>query len=342
MEKWSNFDFKKIFGMDFDELKELIDNKEDYVKEFKVEKRTKGKFRNIIAPTGKLNYTLKKVNWTVLNAYKAHGAAHGFVKKKGVKTNAVHHVGANAVGSIDLKDFFDTVGEKHLKNALFGNERICKMCKNFNNKCNGACSPSLYKNKEEEYPHKCEEVLAMYVPNYTEETGYVPLLKTFMDLVIYKGHTPQGFPTSPSLANIAVRGMDKMIAEQMKKDSIVYTRYADDLSFSTRDHDKIWLKDKVLGAVTSITKAFGFKVNKKKTKFTGRGGRMMACGVVVNDKLGLPKWKVKEFRAKVHHAVNDPDVSKHTIKKLKGFASWLMSLDERKGKKYMEQLNKVG
>ena len=322
-----------------EELDDIIQNQEKHVKEFDVPKRKGGK-RHIIAPTARYKFILKGINWRILNAYKTHEAAHGFVKSRGVVTNAVQHVGTNAVGSIDLSNFFDTVSEEHLKNVLFGNKRICKLCKNFKGMCEGKCSPSLYKNRDNNYAHKCEEILASYVPNYEEKTGYQSLFKKFMSVAIYKDHTPQGFPTSPTLANIALRGMDKMIAEQCEEKGILYTRYADDLSFSTTDNDKIWLKDNTLGMATSIVRAFKFEVNKRKTKYTGRGGRMMVCGAVVNDKLSLPKWRVKKFRAEVHHAtVKDVgNTTKTKIKELKGFASWLMSLNPVIGNRYMSQL----
>ena len=343
MERWSNFNIERIFGVDsYEQLDELKANKENMVEEFKVPKSNGRGFRKITNPIGKLRYTLKRLSKGILNAYKPHEAAHGFAKGKGVVSNAKAHLGANAVGSVDLKDFFDTVGEEHLKNSLFGNKRVCKGCKHFKDMCDGKCHPSLYKNKENTYEHTCEEVLSVYVPGWAEENGYVPLIKNIIDISLYKGGAAQGFPTSPTLANIACKGMDKMLDEQCKEKGIVYTRYADDLSFSTKDHDKIWLKKNTLGMATSIVKAFKFTVNKKKTKYTGRGGRMMVCGVVINDKLSLPKWKVKQFRAKVHHAtVKFPNLTtKAKVRTLKGFASWLSSLDARKGSYYMSKLIK--
>ena len=341
MAKWSNFDIKRTFAVNnYDELEEIIKSKEGYVVEYKIPKSNGRGFRKITNPTGKLRKSLMRLSKGVLNAYRPHKSAHGFVKGKGVVTNAKTHLGANAVGSIDLKDFFDTVGEKHLKNALFGNKRICKGCKNFDDMCQGKCNPSLYKNKNKNYEHKCEEILSVYIPGWAEEHEYVPLIGNIIKMSIWKGGAAQGFPTSPALANVACKGMDKMLEEQCAENNIVYTRYADDLSFSTKDHDKIWLKDKTLGMTSSIVKSFGFTVNKKKTKYTGKGGRMMVCGVVINDKLSLPKWKVKQFRAKVHHATIkfSDKTTKSMVKKLKGFASWLTSVNPSVGGKYMSQL----
>jgi RNA-directed DNA polymerase len=49
------------------------------------------------------------------------------------------------------------------------------------------------------------------------------------------GHLPQGAPTSPMLANLAVRAFDEAVSEIADRHGLVYTRYADDLTLSTRD-----------------------------------------------------------------------------------------------------------
>src|SRR5690606_10313195 len=48
---------------------------------------------------------------------------------------------------------------------------------------------------------------------------------------------PQGAPTSPLLANLAVFGMDREIMEIATEHDLVYTRYADDIALSTKRDD---------------------------------------------------------------------------------------------------------
>ncbi len=339
VQEWSNFDLNKILGVELSEFDAIASDLEANVNEFDVPKRN-GKTRHIIAPLPRLKYILKGVGYRVLNAYKPHDAAHGFVKERGVFTNALPHVGANAVGSIDIKNFFNNVNEDHLKNVLFGNKRICKMCVNYSKMCSGKCNPSLYHNTLKNYEHKCEEIKAVRFPGYCEKTGYQSLFKRIIDVTVFKNHTAQGFPTSPMIANLALRGFDKKMKEHCDERGIVYTRYADDLSFSTKEGDKHFLKDNTLGAATSLLRAFGFEVNKKKTNYRGRGGRMVVCNVVVNDKTSLAKYKVKRFRAEIHNAIvkNPEKLTKTKFLELKGFASYLSSLNKPVGSKYMKQL----
>ena len=342
MEKWSNFDFDRVFRMSADEVDELIANKSDYIKEFRVKKRSGGT-RKITNPTGKYRYVLTGLQYRLLSKYKISKHAHGFAKGRSVVTGAKVHFESgrvNATGSIDVVNFFDNIKQHHLDNVLYGNKRVCTMCKNYKKCLEGQCSPSLYENKEHDFPHKCEEVLANVIPNYEELSGYQSILTRAKDLMLYKGSTPQGFPTSPALANIALRGMDEKIAEECKEIGVTYTRYADDLSFSTTDHDKIWLKENTLGMATSILNAWKLKVNKRKTKYCGRGTRLQICSIVINDHPSLAKWKVKNFRAELHNMfVKNPDkVTKADIKRVKGWCSWLMSVNPKAGEKYMKQI----
>jgi RNA-directed DNA polymerase len=339
MEQWSNFDLEGIFRTPVSKIDEIIKDPDKFVKVFKVAKRSGGK-RKITNPMPELKYLLNGINYRILNAYNTHNASHGFSKGKSVITSAKTHLGAVATGSIDIKDFFDNVKRGHLDNSLHGNIRICKSCKNYSKMCDNKCNPSLYKNKENNYEHKCEEVLATVIPDYEKLTGYRSLFGIVKDVALYKGSTPQGFPTSPNLANIALRGMDKMFIDSFEGTGIKYTRYADDLSFSTETEDKRWLKKNTLGVATSILKAFKFRVNTKKTKYCGLGTRLQVCSVVINHKLSLAKWKVKNFRAELHtmFVKNPGDVTKEDLQRVTGWAVWLKSVNPSIGEKYLAQI----
>jgi RNA-directed DNA polymerase len=206
----------------------------------------------------------------------------------------------------------------------------------------GKCHPSLYHNKNKNFPHKCEEIKAVHIPDYCEKTGYQSLLTRVIKLCIYNGFTAQGFPTSPIIANIVLRGFDESMVEYCQANDIIYTRYADDLCFSSKTHDKWQLRKLIQTKVYRLLWAYGFIPNKDKTNWKSHAGRLKVCGIVVNEKTSLPKKVVNNFRAAVFNATskfkNAAKTTKGEIRKLKGFASYLMSVDRKKGEKYMMML----
>jgi len=335
----SNFDIKQVLGAELEEVDGIIANMANNIERISIPKKSGGK-RNIIAPSKRLKYIQKSIYWRMFRRYKADSAAHGFVAKRGIVTNAELHVGAKCMGKIDIKDFFDSISSDHLKNCIFGNKHICRYCKNYERMLDGRCNPSLYHNKTKNYDFKCEEIKAVHIPSYCEETGYISLFNRVIELCTFEGFTAQGFPTSPMLANIVMRGFDKSMKEYCAPEGIAYTRYADDLAFSSARLTKFELKKLIKQKAYQLLWAYGFAPNKKKTIWKSSAGRLKICGVVVNVKKSVQRRDVHKFRAEVHHATvkHADETTKGDLRKLKGWASYLMSIDHDKGKKYMEQL----
>ena len=334
-----NFDIPKILGKPLEEIDAIIQDKEKQINKIIIPKKD-GSPRHVIAPGKDLKYIQKSIYWKLFRRYKAHDAAHGFISKRGIATNADLHVGAKSVGKIDISDFFDSISTKHLTNCLFGNRHVCRHCKHYTRMLDGLCNPSLYKNKTENFKYKCEEMKAVLIPNYCENTGYESLFKRVIELCTYNGFAAQGFPTSPVIANIVMRGFDTSMSEYCVDKNIAYTRYADDLAFSSKELDKDELRKIVLKKVYRLLWAFGFSANRKKTIFKNRSGRMKVCGVIINVKKNVQRSQVRLFRSKVHHFITKfPErATKKRLRELKGYASFVMSINRDKGEQYMNKL----
>lgn len=115
---------------------------------------------------------------------------------------------------------------------------------------------------------------------------------------------PQGAPTSPALSNLAFKRMDFRLSGLAQKHGAIYSRYADDLSFT-------W--DKRMGrksinlfvhTVSEILKNGNFELNRKKTRVVGTGGQMDIVGYVINS--GSPTVS-KEYRDKVRKMILDAE-----------------------------------
>ena len=100
-------------------------------------------------------------------------------------------------------------------------------------------------------------------------------------------------PTSPSVANIAGSAIDKAIIRWRDKNhkQIIYTRYADDMSFSC---DAMETVDAILTTIPNIVKQCGFKLAAHKTKvLSAKSGRRIICGVGVDATAIFPTREAK-------------------------------------------------
>lgn len=97
-------------------------------------------------------------------------------------------------------------------------------------------------------------------------------------LTCYQGKLPQGAPTSPIITNYICQTFDMRIIRIAKKYHLDYTRYADDLSFSTNDKKFIEQWEPFYNELTHEVERAGFKVNTKKTSVQYRDSRQTVTG----------------------------------------------------------------
>lgn len=114
----------------------------------------------------------------------------------------------------------------------------------------------------------------------------------------YDGATRQGLSSSPAAANCAAIPLDKLIIQEINPD-IVYTRYADDMSFSS---DNLQNLLKIRDKIPELVKQCGFEINPKKTRIQSSNyGRRIITGVAVDDKIYATKKQRHILRAMKHN-----------------------------------------
>ncbi|MGP4061469.1 reverse transcriptase domain-containing protein [Halobacillus sp. H74] len=127
---------------------------------------------------------------------------------------------------------------------------------------------------------------------------------TIANICCYNNSLPQGAPTSPILSNMICFKLDKEMHSLAKKHSCIYTRYADDLSFSTsKNYLPISLAYKEEGTyklssnITKILDENGFVAKNSKTRVTNRNQRMEVTGLTVNEKPNVRRKYIRNIRA---------------------------------------------
>lgn len=122
-------------------------------------------------------------------------------------------------------------------------------------------------------------------------------------LVTYNGTLPQGAPTSPIISNMMCSRMDSKLRKLAATSFSTYTRYADDITFSTTlktlspnlgftDDDHF----EISGDIQLIIKEEGFEINPTKTRLQGSLVKQKVTGIKVNKILNVDRQVIREMR----------------------------------------------
>ncbi len=126
-----------------------------------------------------------------------------------------------------------------------------------------------------------------------------------------KGIIPQGAPTSPILSNLICRTLDRDLERLAQRHKCRYTRYADDITFSTNLEmfDQGLVESlRILGSPNTnfaskllhIFKKHDFRINEDKVRLNSAFESQRVTGLVVNAKVNLPRRFVRNIRAILH------------------------------------------
>ncbi|HWO20785.1 MAG TPA: reverse transcriptase domain-containing protein [Kofleriaceae bacterium] len=286
-----------------------------HYRRFTIPKRAGGE-RVISAPMRRLKRVQRWILDHLLEAVALAEPAHGFRTGRSIVSNAAPHAGSAIVVNVDLRDFFPTVTYRRVK-GLFGKLG---------------------------YSEEVATVLALLC---TEPE----IAETTLDGITYyvargERRLPQGAPTSPAITNALCRRLDRRIAGWAARHGFLYTRYADDLTLSTKHGDA--RVGSCLAFLRRVTAAEGFQVHPDKVRVVRRGRRQEVTGIVVNERPAVPRVELRKFRALLHHLEKDGPAGKtwgtaggtgsagagggtDVLAAALGFASFVAMVDPAKG-----------
>jgi len=221
-----------------------------------------GGYRTILAPKNNLKNIQKKLSKIFNYLYIPNNIAHGFIKKAeqisyNTLSNARAHIGKNFIWNIDITNFFSSIPTIMVADALMK-------------------SPF----------------------NFTEtKAKYISLL------ICYKKQLPTGSPCSPIVSNIVCQNLDTTIQNWVetlnKLDAnlnLVFTRYADDITFSS----SLQLNGIEKQNVYDLLASFGFEVNAKKNREQNKLQAQWVTGIKVNEKPNLDRKYIRLIRSILH------------------------------------------
>ena len=160
---------------------------------------------------------------------------------------------------------------------------------------------------------------------------------TIAQIACYEGKLPQGAPSSPIITNMICNIFDMRLLKMAKKYKLDYTRYADDLSFSTNNKDFLNVEKLFFDELAGEVVRAGFKINDNKTRVQYKDSHQEVTGIVVNKKLSVDRKYCKKTRAMAHQLYKTgeftiEDGTKGTINQLEGRFSFINQLDKYNNK----------
>ena len=224
--------------------------------DFYIAKKSGG-LRHISAPVNGLKSIQTYLNIIFQAVYKPSQWALGFTQNRSVVDNAKVHIGQNYVFNLDIKDFFPSIPQAR----VWGRLKVRPFCFNQEvaNVIAGLC---------------CMKVV-------TEESERFIL--------------PQGAPTSPLLTNAICDKLDYKLAKLAAHYGLKYSRYADDITFSSMHN--VYQKDsRFMKTLFQIIQEQGFQVNEAKTRLQKKGSRQEVTGLIVSDKVNVARKYIEDIR----------------------------------------------
>lgn len=228
---------------------------------FTIPKKSGG-VREISAPVRGLKSILFSLNTILQAIYTPSKYAMGFTQGRSVVDNANMHIGQRYVYNIDLKDFFPSIDKSRVWARL--------KCAPFNfndeiaNTIAGLCSIRIEKDGVERF------VL------------------------------PQGAPTSPLITNAICDTLDRRLGALAKRFGMRYSRYADDITFSSMHY--VYGKDgNFIKELHRIISDQNFAINEKKTRLQILGKtRQEVTGLTISEKINVARKYSREIKSLLH------------------------------------------
>lgn len=255
------FELSQFFRLPLAKLETLIN--EPLYQHFTREKK-KGGQRQIQAPLGQLKKIQRKLNSTLQLKYNEVNPGHvyGFVTNPNTEKKLCN-IALNASHH---------VGKKVVLNMDL---------KDFFSEISASRVKALFTAEHFKFTDEIATALAL--------------------LCTYDGCLPTGSPCSPVLSNFICLDLDASIQQFCSSRGLTYSRYADDLTFSS---DQL-LAPTTVAELKKLIVAQGFQINEKKFRLRAANRRQVVTGLTVNHQVNVDRRFLKKTRAMLHDLQNN-------------------------------------
>lgn len=286
---------------------------------FHIRKRSGG-HRLISVPGQQLMMVQRWIAAHILAELPVHRASFAFAPKSSIVRCAKQHCGARWLIKLDISGFFGSISEIQVYRVFLQAGYAPLVAFELARLCTHAPNGSK---------------------RYARAEWLAPT--TWHPIVAYRqpilGYLPQGAPTSPMLSNLVMRDIDKQIAALANAIGLTYTRYSDDITFSTKGEFDRERAISVVRKTTAILRRIGLQVNNKKTRIIPPGARKVVLGLLVDgtkpkltrefrDGLRQHLYYLEKLGPEAHRKARNFDTVTGLYRHVRGLIDYAKSVDE--------------
>jgi retron-type reverse transcriptase len=275
-------------GIPLSDLRRLVVSAPFRYKQYYIPKKRPGERRLIAQPSREVKEIQYWLLDNVLHKFPIHDAAMAYLKGRSIRDNAEQHAGTAYLLKLDFKDFFPSIKEPDIT--------------------------YYFSRAAKEFSPEDLQVLVRVLLRLDKGTRNLEL--------------SIGAPTSPHISNLLLYDFDSTVAEECAKKGIRYTRYADDMVFSTSKADVLrgmadWIKEHCDRMISPR-----LILNDAKTLFASKKYRRWVTGLVLTNAGGVSigHRRKRELRAAVHHAICG-DLDDTALNHLRGMLAFVWDVE---------------
>ena len=244
-------------------LRRIVARAEDPYEDITISRRNGRKMRPISSPEPVLLQVQQWILSRILNPLPIHPSSYAYSPGRSAKICASRHLGARWLIKMDIRDFFESINEARVYRVFRGAGyeslpafELARVCTRY------AGHVARLGGKHHGDPDNYRVIRAYRRP--------------------YLGFLPQGAATSGALANQVSMQLDLKLAAMARSFDLVYTRYADDMTFSSGGDFNRPTAVKIVNIAAGVIRRNGFAPHDQKTIIAPPGARKLVLGLLVD------------------------------------------------------------
>ncbi|ELI5409515.1 retron St85 family RNA-directed DNA polymerase [Vibrio parahaemolyticus] len=280
--------FTEITSLSNGEILDFVKSAPHRYKQYTIPKRNGRGVRLIAQPSKEVKYMQYIGKQLILDELPVHTTAYAYQAGTSIKANASQHLSNRYLLKMDFSNFFPSIKPPLLLNVI--QKKVGEL--------------------------SADDITLIKRLFFWQNDRVSPLQLSI------------GAPSSPLISNVIMYDFDEHMHSYCSEHGITYTRYADDLSFSTNERGLLFNIPEFVSNYLAKNEHLGLSINPAKTKFSSKKHNRHVTGLVINNdnQLSLGRERKRKVRTLVY-LFSQSTLEKNEIYHLKGLLAFALDIE---------------